>query len=58
MGKIKGFMGVDDFYEVFDKFEVMLEVINVVGEFIMFECMVEIVIDYLVVNGLFSGFCF
>lgn len=53
VGVIKGFMGIDDFYEVLDKFEVVLEVMNVVGEFVIFDCMVEIVIDFLIGYGLF-----
>lgn len=57
VGKIKGFMGIDDFYEVLDRLEVMLEVMNVVGEFIMLDCMVEIVIDYFLGCGLFNGLC-
>lgn len=55
VGVIKGFIGIDDFYEVFEKLEVMLEVIDGKGEFVILECMVEIVILYLVSYGLFMG---
>lgn len=57
-GKIKGFTGVDDPYEVSDKPEVTLEATNAAGELITPECMAETVIDHLVVNGLLSGPCF
>lgn len=57
-GKIKGFTGVDDPYEVSDMPEVTLDATNAAGELITPDCMAKTVIDYLVVNGLLSGPCF
>lgn len=57
-GKIKGFTGIDDPYEVSVKPEVTLEATNDAGELVTPECMAEAVLDHLVINGLLSGPCF
>ncbi|XP_024386689.1 adenylyl-sulfate kinase 3 [Physcomitrium patens] len=56
-GKIKGFTGIDDPYEVSDRPEVTLEATNAAGELITPDCMAETVIDYLLGRGLLNGPC-